>query len=225
MSAADVTATGHGAGTATAGAPILTATGIRKQFYGVEVLHGLSIELHPGRVHGLVGENGAGKSTLMKIIAGEYRRDGGELRLDGQLVDFGHPVEAAASGVATVFQEFNLLPERSVAENIYLGREPRRRGSVDTSKMQRDTQALLAGLGVSGIRPGQRVRSLSVAEQQIVEIAKAISFDARVIQMDEPTAALADHEVELDGLDREADREGVTEGSRSSVASDRSVRW
>ena len=195
MSAADITATGHGAGTATAGAPILTATGIRKQFYGVEVLHGLSIELHAGRVHGLVGENGAGKSTLMKIIAGEYRRDGGELRLDGQLVDFGHPVEAAASGVATVFQEFNLLPDRTVAQNVYLGREPRKRGLVDAARMRRDTAELFLQLGISGIDPGRRVGGLTVAEQQLVEIVKALSVDARVISMDEPTAALADHEV------------------------------
>ncbi len=106
-------------------------------------------------------------------------------------------MQAQQAGLSTVFQEFNLLPERTVAENIYLGREPRRRGLVDTGQMHRDTERLLADLGAAGLRPGQRVRSLSVAEQQIVEIAKAVSYDARIIQMDEPTAALAEHEVEL----------------------------
>ena len=110
---------------------------------------------------------------------------------------FHHPLQAQGAGISTVFQEFNLLPERTVAENIWLGREPRRRGLVDVGRMHRDTQALLDDLGVTGLRPQQRVRSLSVAEQQIVEIAKAVSFDARIISMDEPTAALADHEVGL----------------------------
>ena len=175
--------------------PILTATDVRKQFFGVEVLHGVSIELTPGSVHGLVGENGAGKSTLMKIIAGVYRRDGGEVRLDGSVVDFGHPVEAGRAGVATVFQEFNLLPDRTVAQNVFLGREPRRAGFVDTAAMLRSTRDLLGDLGVEGIDPSAKVGWLTVAEQQIVEIVKALSVDARVICMDEPTAALADHEV------------------------------
>ncbi len=176
---------------------VLRARGLTKSFAGHTVLADADLELRAGQVLGLVGENGAGKSTLMKLLAGVYQPDAGTIELDGQDVTFGHPLQAQHAGISTVFQEFNLLPERSVAENIYLGREPRRRGSVDTAAMQRDTQALLTGLGVSGIRPGQRVRSLTVAEQQVVEIAKAISFDARVIQMDEPTAALADHEVEL----------------------------
>ena len=174
---------------------ILTATGVRKQFFGVEVLHGVSLTLTPGSVHGLVGENGAGKSTLMKIIAGVYRRDGGEVTLDGESVDFSHPVEAGRAGVATVFQEFNLLPDRSVAQNVYLGREPSRFGLVDTAAMIRSTRDLLSDLGVEGIDPGAKVGGLTVAEQQIVEIVKALSVNARVICMDEPTAALADHEV------------------------------
>ena len=146
---------------------------------------------------GLVGENGAGKSTLMKILAGVHQADEGIVEIDGKPVSFSHPVQAQQAGLSTVFQEFNLLPERTVAENIYLGREPRRRGLVDTGQMHRDTERLLDDLGVTGLRAGQRVRSLSVAEQQIVEIAKAMSYDARIIQMDEPTAALAEHEVEL----------------------------
>ncbi|MGJ0203386.1 ATP-binding cassette domain-containing protein [Leucobacter sp. gxy201] len=178
-------------------APVLSVTDARKQFYGVEVLHGVSIDLVPGSVHGLVGENGAGKSTLMKIIAGVHRRDGGEVRLRGEVVDFGHPVEAAAAGVATVFQEFNLLADRTVAQNVFLGREPRRFGLVDVAAMHRATAELLDDLGIAGIAPDARVGSLTVAEQQIVEIVKALSVDAAVISMDEPTAALADHEVAI----------------------------
>jgi ribose transport system ATP-binding protein len=177
--------------------PILSATGLSKSFFGVTVLKGVGLELYPGEVHGLVGENGAGKSTLMKIIAGVYSRDDGTLELAGEPVEFTHPLQAMRAGVATVFQEFNLLPERSVAENVFLGREPRSRGFVDTRAMARQTAALLAELGIGFIDPDSRVSSLSVAEQQIVEITKALSFDARVISMDEPTAALADNEVEL----------------------------
>ena len=176
-------------------APVLRATGISKQFFGVEVLHDIALEVRAGTVHGLVGENGAGKSTLMKIIAGVYRRDGGEVRIDGQIVDFSHPVDAGRAGVATVFQEFNLLPDRTVAQNVFLGREPRRRGLVDVRTMRSKTQALLDELDVEGITPDAKVGWLTVAEQQIVEIIKALSVDARVISMDEPTAALSDNEV------------------------------
>lgn len=182
-------------GAPTSGAPVLCARGIRKQFFGVEVLHEVSLDVHAGTVHGLVGENGAGKSTLMKIIAGVHRRDGGELTIDDRLVDFSHPVEAGRAGVATVFQEFNLLPDRTVAQNVFLGREPRRRGLVDVKAMRADTQALLDDLGVEGITPEAKVGWLTVAEQQIVEIIKALSVDARVISMDEPTAALSEAEV------------------------------
>ena len=176
---------------------ILSVRDIEKSFFGVRVLKGISLELQPGEVHGLVGENGAGKSTLMKIIAGVYTRDSGEIEFEGAPVTHTHPVQAMRAGIATVFQEFNLLPERSVAENVFLGREPRRGGLVDTRGMARQTAELLAGLGIDFIDPTASVRSLSVAEQQIVEITKALSFDAKVISMDEPTAALADNEVEL----------------------------
>src|SRR5690606_29162898 len=148
------------------------------------------LELFSGRVHGLVGENGAGKSTLMKIIAGVYERDAGEVVLAGEPVDHTHPIQAMRAGIATVFQEFNLLPERSVAENVFLGREPRRAGFVDNKGMATRTAGLLAELGIDFIDPTARVGTLSVAEQQIVEVVKALSFDARVISMDEPTAAL-----------------------------------
>lgn len=177
--------------------PILEARDVSKSFFGVEVLHGVSLQLAPGSVHALVGENGAGKSTLMKIFAGVYQRDAGDVLFEGSSVDFAHPLKAMQAGLATVFQEFNLLPERTVAENVFLGREPRRAGFVDNKGMARATADLLSELGIDFIDPNARVASLSVAEQQIVEITKALSFDARVIQMDEPTAALADHEVEL----------------------------
>ena len=179
--------------------PVLVATGIDKGFFGVQVLKDVSLRIMPGTVHGLVGENGAGKSTFMKIVAGVHPADAGELVLDGRPVSFTHPVAAMRAGVATVFQEFNLLPERSVAENVFLGREPRRGPVVDRRAMARDTQRLLDELGIDFIDPGTRVGSLTVAEQQIVEIVKALSFDAKLISMDEPTAALADHEVELLG--------------------------
>jgi ribose transport system ATP-binding protein len=175
----------------------LEVRGVSKSFFGFPVLTGVDLEIRPGEVHGLVGENGAGKSTLMKILAGVYTRDEGTVVLNGQDVAFSHPVQAQLAGISTVFQEFNLLPDRSVAENIFLGREPRVRGLVSQRRMNTDAAELFASLGVDSINPSARVRSLSVAQQQLVEIAKALSFDARVISMDEPTAALADHEVEL----------------------------
>jgi ribose transport system ATP-binding protein len=179
------------------GEVVLRARGLTKSFVGHTVLEDVDIELRAGEVHGLVGENGAGKSTLMKILAGVHAADRGTIELGGAPVSFHHPLQAQQAGISTVFQEFNLLPDRTVAENVWLGREPRRRGLVDVERMHRDTQELLDGLGVGGLRARQRVRTLSVAEQQVVEIAKAVSYDARIISMDEPTAALADHEVGL----------------------------
>ncbi|WP_130012201.1 sugar ABC transporter ATP-binding protein [Serinicoccus sediminis] len=177
--------------------PVLRATGVTKRFFGNAVLEDVTLELHPGQVHGLVGENGAGKSTLMKVLAGVHQPDEGSVEIGGETQHFTHPIQAQQAGLSTVFQEFNLLPDRTVAENIYLGREPRRGPLVDTAAMRRATAELLDGLGVTGLDPDRTVRSLSVAEQQIVEIAKAVSYDSRIISMDEPTAALADHEVEL----------------------------
>ncbi|WDF33628.1 sugar ABC transporter ATP-binding protein [Arthrobacter agilis] len=178
-------------------APILRVAGLSKSFFGVPVLQDAALELFPGEVHGLVGENGAGKSTLMKILAGVYGRDAGTIEIDGRPVSFTHPVQARRAGLSTVFQEFNLLPERSVAQNIFLGREPRRGLLVNRREMNDATAELLAELGITNIRPTATLASLSVAQQQIVEIAKAVSYDARIISMDEPTAALAGAEVEL----------------------------
>jgi len=179
--------------------PIVEMTGIVKSFFGVDVLHGVDFDVRPGEVHALVGENGAGKSTLMKVLAGVHRADAGTVRLDGAVVEFGHPLDAQHAGVTTVYQEFNLLPERTVAQNVFLGREPRRRGLVDRRRMRQETADLLDDLGVDRtvLDPDRRVASLSVAQQQVVEIVKAMSMQTRVICMDEPTAALAGAEVDL----------------------------
>ena len=177
--------------------PLLRMTGIGKSFLGVRVLHDVDLDLYAGELHALVGENGAGKSTLMKVLAGVHRPDDGRIELDGTEVSFEHPLRAQRAGVSTVFQEFNLLPERTVAQNVFLGRETRTRGMVDERAMENATAALLDDLGLEGVSPRSKVRHLSVAEQQVVEIVKALSHDARVISMDEPTAALADHEVEV----------------------------
>ncbi|MCW2130993.1 sugar ABC transporter ATP-binding protein [Arthrobacter sp. VKM Ac-2550] len=177
--------------------PVLEVRGLTKSFFGIPVLEDAALKLHAGEVHGLVGENGAGKSTLMKVLAGVYQRDTGTVLLDGKEVHFSHPTQAHEAGLSTVFQEFNLLPDRTVAENIYLGREPRKGLLVNKARMNATTAELLESLGITSIKPTTAVRSLSVAEQQIVEIAKAISYDARIISMDEPTAALAGPEVEL----------------------------
>jgi len=179
------------------GAPLVALRGVGKSFSAVPVLHDISLDLRAGEVHALVGENGAGKSTLMKILAGVHQADTGTVELDGRPVSFAHPQEAQRAGIATVFQEFNLLPERTVAENVFLGREPRRVGVVDGRAMVRRTADVLDDLGVHGLSPRAKVGTLSVADQQVVEIAKAVSTDARVVSMDEPTAALADAEVEL----------------------------
>jgi len=176
---------------------VLRATGIDKSFFGVSVLRGIDLDVRRGEVHGLVGENGAGKSTLMKILAGVHQPDAGTVEFGGREVSYSHPIQAMNDGLVTVFQEFNLLPERTVAQNVFLGREPRKGLLLDKRAMSRRTSEILSDLGVDFIDPRSRVGSLSVAEQQIVEIVKALSFDAKVISMDEPTAALSDHEVEL----------------------------
>ncbi len=171
--------------------------GIGKSFLGVRVLSGVDLDVAAGEVHAVVGENGAGKSTLMKILVGAYQPDAGSILLDGEEVRFSHPRQAQERGVSIIYQEFNLLPERTVAQNIFLGREPARGPLVDNRAMEEATARLLAELGVEGaISPGSPVRELSVAQQQTVEIAKALSFEARILVMDEPTAALSPHEVD-----------------------------
>jgi ABC-type sugar transport system ATPase subunit len=176
---------------------LLQMQGIRKSFVGVEVLHGVDLDLRPGEVHAIVGENGAGKSTLMKILAGVYTPDEGSISIDGGEQHFAHPAQAQSAGVGIVYQEFNLLPERNVAENVFVGREPIKHGMVDRRRMERETAALLEEVGEASFGPRTPVRWLSVAQQQVVEIIKARSLNARILVLDEPTAALADNEVEL----------------------------
>ncbi|GGM90581.1 sugar ABC transporter ATP-binding protein [Dactylosporangium sucinum] len=178
-------------------APLLDIRGIGKSFLGVRVLSGIDLDLRAGEVHAVVGENGAGKSTLMKIISGVYAPDGGTLTLDGAPVTFRGPRDAQRAGVGIIHQEFNLLPERTVAENVFLGHEPVRRGLVDRKAMHARTAELLATVGETSFDPAAKIGRLGVAQQQVVEIVKALALDARVLIMDEPTAALADHEVEL----------------------------
>ncbi|GAB1818846.1 sugar ABC transporter ATP-binding protein [Herbidospora sp. RD11066] len=171
--------------------------GIGKSFLGVRVLRDIDLSVTAGEVHAIVGENGAGKSTLMKILAGVHQPDEGTVEIAGERRVFAHPVHAQRAGVAIIYQEFNLLPARSVAENVFLGREPRGRGLVDRAAMEAATIALLDELDEHSFGPKVLVGDLSVAQRQVVEIVKALSVDARIVVMDEPTAALAEHEVEL----------------------------
>ncbi len=161
-------------------------------------LDGVNLEVLPGEVHVLLGENGAGKSTLMKALAGVHRPDGGEIRLRGQAVTIDHPLKAFALGIATIYQEFNLIPDLSVAENLFFGREPATLGWVDKAKLNAMAKAQLAEVGLA-IDPSTLVRKLGVAQCQMVEIAKALSFmegkEAGILTMDEPTAALSDREI------------------------------
>ena len=162
---------------------------IVKTFPGVQALDDVSFECARGEVHALCGENGAGKSTLIKILGGVYRPDGGTIRLGGREVAFSHPVAARRAGISIIHQELSLLPHRSVAENIFLGVEPTRRGILDRRKMREEASRLLRRLG-SSVAPDSLAGDLSIAQQQTVEIAKALAIDARILVMDEPTAAL-----------------------------------
>ncbi|WP_307859166.1 sugar ABC transporter ATP-binding protein [Herbiconiux sp. SYSU D00978] len=176
--------------------PELTLSKVVKSFGPVVALRSGSLTLQPGSIHALVGENGAGKSTLVKIIAGLYRRDAGEFTLRGESVDFTSTAQAKEAGIAVIYQEPTLFPDLSVTENIFMGRQPTGRfGRIDRRAMRRETQEIFERLGVR-LDPDRITEGLSIADQQIIEIAKAISLDARVLIMDEPTAALSGNEVE-----------------------------
>jgi len=184
-----------GAGIARTG-PVLSLRQAAKAFGAVQALVEGFIDLYPGEAHGLVGENGAGKSTLVKILGGVYQPDAGELLIGGEPVTFAGPASARAAGVAIIYQEPTLFPDLSVAENIFMGRQPVRAARrIDRGAMNREAVAIFAQLGVA-LDPSRPARGLSVADQQIVEIAKALSLEARVLVMDEPTAALASVEVD-----------------------------
>ena len=179
----------------TAGVELLRVEGLVKRFPGVTALGGVSFDLRAGEVHVLLGENGAGKSTLIKCLAGVYQPDGGQILVDGHPVTLSTTRRAEALGIATIHQEFNLVPELSVAENVLLGRPPRRFGVVDRRAMYAQAGAALARVGLK-VDPRTQVRTLGVARQQLVEIAKALSLEARILILDEPTAALTDDEVD-----------------------------
>ncbi|MFQ5811175.1 MAG: sugar ABC transporter ATP-binding protein [Armatimonadota bacterium] len=176
--------------------PVLEMRSITKDYPGVRALDDVSFDLRPGEVHALVGENGAGKSTLMKVLAGAVSRDAGEILVAGEPVEIDSPHDAMAAGISVIYQEFNLVPYLSVAENIYLGREPKLPlGFVDWRTMRAGAAEALARIGAN-ISPRAVVSDLSVAEQQMVEIARSLSVDARLIVMDEPSATLTEHELD-----------------------------
>ncbi|HLH53423.1 MAG TPA: sugar ABC transporter ATP-binding protein [Verrucomicrobiae bacterium] len=170
--------------------PLLEARGIEKSFSGVRALHGVHLQVRQGEIHAVLGENGAGKSTLMHILAGIFPPDEGEIHLQGQPARFSNPLEAQRAGISMVFQERSLAGPLSVAENIFFGRQPTRKcGVIDREAMHRSSQEILQELGME-MRVDALVENLSPAEQQMVEIAKALSLNARLLVLDEPTAAL-----------------------------------
>jgi ribose transport system ATP-binding protein len=178
------------------GQPLLTVRGVTKSFPGVRALKGVDLTVWPGEVHALVGENGAGKSTLMKILAGAQRPDGGEISLDGKPVHFHTPHQARAAGIGIIYQELTIAPNLTVAGNVFLGSEERKFGFLtDTPAMIQHTQQVLDRLGAR-FKADQRAVHLSIAEQQQVEIARALFYKSRVLVMDEPTTALSDRETD-----------------------------
>ncbi|MEU5384772.1 sugar ABC transporter ATP-binding protein [Kitasatospora cineracea] len=188
---------------------MLTAAGIDKGFAGVHALRGVDLVLRAGRVHALVGENGAGKSTLIKVLTGVHRPDAGRIELAGRQVAFRTPLEAQRAGISTVYQEVNLVPMVSVARNLFLGREPRRRGLLDVRRMNREAAALLARYGVRA-EVSRPLRELGLGAQQMVALARAVQLEARVVVMDEPTSSLEPREVDtLFGVVRELTAQGI----------------
>jgi rhamnose transport system ATP-binding protein len=181
---------------ATAIAPLLQARDIQKSFPGVRALSGVSFEVRAGEVHALLGENGAGKSTLIKILSGVYQPDGGAILIDGREIRFATPEDAKRAGVATIYQELLLFPELSVAENIFLGHAPLAGGGrIDWRAMRARAEGLLASLEIDDLSADQTVGALTVGHRQRVEILRAISHDARILIMDEPTAALTEIDI------------------------------
>lgn len=178
------------------GEQILKMVGIEKCFSGVHALKNANFDLRAGEVHALMGENGAGKSTLMKVLCGIHERDGGTIELFGRQVHFKNISDSQKAGIAIIHQELNMMNHLSVAQNIYIGREPMKCGVIiDDAKMERDARQLFERIGVN-IDPSRTLGTLTVGKQQMVEIAKAISFDSKLLILDEPTAALTQPEVE-----------------------------
>ncbi|AXE33710.1 D-xylose ABC transporter ATP-binding protein [Chromobacterium phragmitis] len=188
----------------------VTMRGISKAFGPVKVLENVEFTLRGGEIHALMGENGAGKSTLMKILSGVHRADVGEILLDGRRVELRNTQAAVEAGIAIIHQELNLIPQLSVMENLLLGREPSRYGLIDYGRMRQEAKAQLAALGAGNIDPDEEAGNLSIGQQQMVEIAKALALQARVLIMDEPTAALTERETDaLFGLMAQLKKNGV----------------
>lgn len=176
---------------------LITLKGICKEFPGVKALSNVSFSLRAGEIHGLVGENGAGKSTLMKILSGAYKKDSGTILVDGKETEMGSPQISEELGIAIIYQELNLFGNLSVAENIFLNRQPVKGGILDWRELNRKAQELFEQLGIHNIDVTQKVSRFSVAQQQLIEIAKAMSHNARVVIMDEPTSSLTQQETEI----------------------------
>ncbi len=174
---------------------LLEMEDIKKSFPGVMALKHANLKLRPGTVHALMGENGAGKSTLMKCLFGIYKKDGGTIRIDGKEVTFSNPKDALDHGVAMVHQELNQVMHQNVMENIWLGRYPKKNGFIDDKKMYNDTKSLLDAFEID-IDPHTLMKDISVSMRQLLEICRAISYQARILVLDEPTSSLADNEVE-----------------------------
>lgn len=174
---------------------ILKMTGIDKRFSGVHALKGVDFDLYAGEVHALMGENGAGKSTLMKVLCGIHAYDSGSIEYFGKKVKFASIAESQAAGISIIHQELNMMNHLTVAQNIYIGREPMKGGFIDDRKMEADATELFKRIGVR-IDPSVKLGSLTVGRQQMVEIAKAVSRDSKLLILDEPTAALTQPEVE-----------------------------
>ena len=177
---------------------VLQMRGISKSFPGVKALDDARLEVRRGEVHVLLGENGAGKSTLMKVLSGVYLKDEGEIIYEGKPVEIRNIQDARKLGISIIHQELNMLAERNIAQNIYLGREPLKNPytrQIDEKKMREDSKALLARLGVE-LSPDTMVKDLSIAQQQMVEVVKALSVETKVLIMDEPTSSLTKREID-----------------------------
>ena len=204
--------------------------GISKAYPGVVALEALDFRLVAGEVRALLGKNGAGKSTLVKILAGVVKSDSGTIKISGELKSLQSPADGIKAGIATVHQELSVVPDMSVAENIYIGSWPRRNGRIDWDEMHRGAAKVLLRLGVT-IDPKLSIRKISIAERQLVEIGRALRQGARILILDEPTSSLVAHEVEVllavirslaaSGVHRRATRVGGARVSRTSHRMDR----
>ena len=180
--------------TQSSGEYLLEMSGINKSFPGVKALDNVNLKVRPHSIHALMGENGAGKSTLLKCLFGIYQKDSGSILFQGKEIDFHSAKEALENGISMVHQELNLVLQRSVMDNMWLGRYPTKGVFVDQDKMYRDTKAIFDELDID-IDPRARVGTLSVSQMQMIEIAKAFSYDAKIVIMDEPTSSLTEKEV------------------------------